>query len=261
MGFVRKVTGADAAKDAARESASTQLEATKEAIKAREEAAARAQEFFTPFAGVAERGIEASSFLADPQAQFEFLQGNPLFDLALENVNRQTQQAAASRGRLSAGDTLQQLSENVLLSSQPLIDRQRSDVLSLLQLGGDIATSQANIETGQAAGIADLITQGGQAQAAGIIGAQQARPSQLESFTQGAQILGSVAGLFSDPRLKTNIKLVGTNKGHNWYSWDWNEKAHELGLSGSSEGVLSTEVPHAVFKHESGYDMVDYGAL
>lgn len=269
MGFVRKVTGASDAKKAAGEASQAQVRATEAAIKAREEAAERAQEFFVPFAGITERGIEGASFLADPQAQFQFLQDNPLFDLALENVNRQTQQAAASRGRLSAGDTLQQLSQNVLLSAEPLIDRQRQDISNLLGFGGDIAASQANIETGQAAGISDLITQGGAAQAAGIIGRQQASPSQLETFKQGVDILGSVAGLFgggggfgfSDPRLKTNINLIGSRNGHNWYSWDWNEKAHELGLSGSSEGVLSTEVPHAVFRHSSGYDFVDYGAL
>lgn len=261
MGFVRKITGADAAKDAAQESSQAQITAGREAIAAQKEAAERAQKFFEPFAGVAERGVELSGFLADPQAQFDFLQGNPLFDRALQNVNEQTQQAAASRGRLSAGDTLQQLSENVLLASQPLIDRQRQDVSNLINLGTGIASSQANIETGQAARVGELTTDIGAARAAGIIGAQQATPSTLETFGSGLQILGGLGTLFSDPRLKTNIKLIGRKNGHNWYSWQWNAKAAGLGLQGAGEGVMSTEVPHAVVTHESGYDMVDYGAL
>lgn len=194
MGFVRGITGADDQRRATRDATAAQVEAGQDAITAQTEAAERAQGFFAPFAGSAERGVEASSFLANPQEQFEFLQNNPLFQLTLDNANRQTDARAASRGRLSAGDTLQQLSNNVLLSAQPLIDTQRQDIGNLLNLGTGIATSQANIETGQAARVGDLTTDIGATRAAGIIGMDAARPSQLETLGQAVQIGGQVAG-------------------------------------------------------------------
>jgi len=189
MGFVRKLTGSDAA-DAATDAADTQAEAGRDAIIAQKEAAARGQEFFTPFAGAAERGIEASQFLANPEAQFDFLQSNPLFQLALENANQDTLQSASANRRLSFGDTLQQLSNNVLLQATPLIDRQRQDVTNLLQFGGDIASSQANIETGLGARVGGLTTDIGAAQAGGIVGAANARTA----GTQNLLNLGLTAG-------------------------------------------------------------------
>ena len=69
----------------------------------------------------------------------------------------------------------------------------------------------------------------------------------------------------SDPLIKTNIKRIGTENGFNTYSWDWNEKALELGLSGSSAGVMADEVkdimPEAIKIHESGYMMVNYDMI
>ena len=150
-GFVKKTVGsitgssqADAAKGAAR----TQGRAGKRAIVERREAAERSQEFLSPFAAVGQQGVDQAGFLTDPQAQFDFLQSNPLFQLALENANTQTQQSAASAGRLSAGDTLEQLSNNVLLSASPLINQQSQNIRGLINVGTGIAGSQANIETG-----------------------------------------------------------------------------------------------------------------
>jgi len=64
---------------------------------------------------------------------------------------------------------------------------------------------------------------------------------------------------FSDRRLKTNIKRVGTHRlGIGIYEFDyvWGEHA---------TGVMADEVkavmPEAVTRHPSGYDMVDYSKL
>jgi hypothetical protein len=171
---VDAITGETGA-EAAVEAAEIQAAAGTEALAEQRAAAERAQAFFDPLQGVAQRGIEGAGFLADPQAQFEFLQSNPLFKLALENADRQTLQGAAAGGRVSAGDTLEQLSKNVLLSAQPLIGQQREDITNLLNLSQGLATSRANIETGQGANVANLLTDIGAARAGGEIGAAQAR--------------------------------------------------------------------------------------
>lgn len=252
------------AAEVARSAAETQALAGQEALGLEREGRAQAQQFFEPFAGAAERGLEASGFLADPQAQFDFLQNNPLFQLALENANQRTRQSASASRRLSFGDTLQQLSNNVLLSASPLIDRQRQDVTNLLQFGGDIAGSQANIAIGEAANLGRLTTDIGATRAGGEVGAANA-------LAQGGQNLLStglgIAGLaFSDERLKTNRKFIGKKGVHSWWSWDWNELAGKLfGLFGHSEGVMSREVikinPSAVILDDSGFYKVNYGDL
>jgi len=81
----------------------------------------------------------------------------------------------------------------------------------------------------------------------------------------GAQLYATKL-MFSDKTLKENIKPIGTSEnGHNVYTWDWNDKAKELGVNDPTTGVLAQEVmkymPEAVSKHANGYYMVNYGVL
>jgi len=105
-----------------------ELEALDSAQLETRRATAEAQGFLEPFGSVGVAGAEQAGFLTDPQAQFDFLQSNPLFQLGLDNANRQTSQLAAARGRLSAGDTLQQLNQNALLTASPLIAQQKQSI-------------------------------------------------------------------------------------------------------------------------------------
>jgi hypothetical protein len=259
--------GFQAAKDAeaaALSAAEIQARAGQEAIAGGRAATEQALGFFEPFAGAAQSGIEGASFLANPQEQFDFLQNNPLFNLALENANQRTLQSASANRRLSFGDTLQQLSNNVLLQSAPLIDRQRQDVTNLLQFGGDVATSQANIATGQEARIGDITTDIGAARAAGLVGGANAQLQANQNLQSGLFTAGAIFA--SDERLKTNKKIIGKLGDLNWWSWDWNELAGKLlGLFGSDEGVMAHEVlihkPSAAIMGSDGYYRVNYGEL
>ena len=82
-----------------------------------------------------------------------------------------------------------------------------------------------------------------------------------------ADYLQTALSLFglSDKRLKENIKLVDKVKGRNVYTWDWNDKAKKLGVTSPTKGVIAQEIlqsnPEAIALHESGYLMVNYGAL
>ena len=89
--------------------------------------------------------------------------------------------------------------------------------------------------------------------------------------TGAGDVLGTAAQLagmyfMSDERLKENIKPIGTSEnGHKLYTWDWNNKAKELGINDSTTGVIAQEVmkymPEAVIKDANGYYMVNYGVL
>lgn len=187
--LVGGITGSTAG-DAAREAGQIQSEAAQTAIDdfltpASERSLAR----LDPFAAIGQQGVDLAGFLTDPTAQFDFLKSNPLFKLSLDRLDDITNTAAASRGRLSAGDTLQQLSNNTLLASQPLIDRQRQDILNLINLGQGVAGQQSNIDLGTASQSADLLTGGAAAQAAGTVGEANARGG----------LLGNVLSLGSTP--------------------------------------------------------------
>jgi hypothetical protein len=174
MGFVRRVTGKDAAGAA---TAAGELQQKTAVEQAGELGLARDRSLglFDPFQQAGQAGVEQAGFLTDPQAQVDFLQGNPLFELMLQNANTETGRVAASRGRLGAGDTAQDFASNVLLQGMPLIQQQKQSIGDLINLGSGVAGQQANIDIGGTASMADLITGGSAAQAAGKVGAANAR--------------------------------------------------------------------------------------
>lgn len=93
------------------------------------------------------------------------------------------------------------------------------------------------------------------------MGAYNSQVAQNNAMTGGLFQLGAAAlpVMFSDRRLKTNIRRIGTHKlGIGIYSYDyiWGEP---------SFGAMADEVeqvkPEAVLTHQSGYKMVNYGML
>jgi len=97
---------------------------------------------------------------------------------------------------------------------------------------------------------------------------QQTTPGEsgLSQMGQVAGMIGTIAPLLmSDIRLKDNVTHIGTDRGYNIYSWDWNEKALELGVDTPTYGVMAQEVletnPDAVELMDNGYYAVNYGEL
>ena len=92
----------------------------------------------------------------------------------------------------------------------------------------------------------------------------QTRASNMGAVGQLGSTIAMIA-MFSDERLKDNLELVGKYKDHNIYTWKWNTLAQELNIMTPTFGVLAQEVltqkPKAVILHDSGYLMVNYGAL
>lgn len=75
----------------------------------------------------------------------------------------------------------------------------------------------------------------------------------MNNLLGGASSLAGIAGMFSDRRLKSNIRKIGERKGVNWYSYE---------IFGRPQiGVMADEVPWAAVQHPSGYMMVDYRKL
>tara|TARA_R100001443_G_C3363826_1_gene179618 strand:- start:6494 stop:7297 length:804 start_codon:yes stop_codon:yes gene_type:complete len=81
-----------------------------------------------------------------------------------------------------------------------------------------------------------------------------------------ASIIGGAMSFISDVRLKDNIQFSHKHGEYDVYTWDWTEEAYEVGVTDEPTiGVIAQDIlqskPEAVLKHNSGYLMVNYGAL
>jgi len=91
--------------------------------------------------------------------------------------------------------------------------------------------------------------------------------SKAQARATNTQAIGTIAALaiFSDERLKDNLKLIAKDGIYNIYEWEWNSIAKTLGIISKPVGVLAQEIllikPEAVSLDRSGYYMVNYGAL
>ena len=88
-GIADDITGTTAA-NAAAAGAQTQADAGQAAIDEIRRATGEGQAFLEPFSQLGQQGLDQSGFLTDPNAQFDFLQNNPLFQMGLDNANRVT---------------------------------------------------------------------------------------------------------------------------------------------------------------------------
>ena len=88
----------------------------------------------------------------------------------------------------------------------------------------------------------------GMTRAQGISGAGQARAQADQGGMNNLMGLAGLgigaygAGMFSDRRLKKEIKKIGRYMGQDIYSFSWNRIAEILGLTGKTVGVMADEV-------------------
>lgn len=77
-------------------------------------------------------------------------------------------------------------------------------------------------------------------------------------FGGGGSAMGGMMSMFSDRRLKKNIARIGIRSGLPLYLFEylWGEWA-----IGYMADEVKEKYPHAVIRHPSGFDMVNYGAI
>jgi hypothetical protein len=73
----------------------------------------------------------------------------------------------------------------------------------------------------------------------------------------------SLASFFSsDIKLKKNVKYVDTIEGYKVYTWEWNNKALDLGLSTQpTKGVIAQDIEPFATEKRGEYLVVDYSKL
>ena len=194
-----------------------------------------------------------------------------------------TVQALAGQGQLAAQKAAASIGQQE--SANEMAAAQQAGTLQQLEAG---AAERMDLQSRQGAADVDRMSrQGAQDVAMAVAGGEQAaqrlemdkqgtllgmeqqsaaaaadRAAAAKSEKRGALggMLKSVAGIFSDRRLKKNIKHAGKSlSGINIYTFEYINK--ELG-NGVYQGVMSDDVPSSIVtKHSSGYDTVDYSKI
>lgn len=174
------------------------------------------------------------------------------------------QEAMGGMGSTSTGNALGANSFNIL---NQLGQQQRADQYNKYNALG--AISGQGMQGGNSLGSFGGNTLSGMAGTMSGIGTGAMNQAAMQQ-QQGTGLLTAGVGLlsmFSDIRLKDNIKATGERSpnGHELYTWDWNELAKDLNLTGSGKGVIADKVelkdPEAITIDESGYKKVDYARV
>lgn len=141
-----------------------------------------------------------SEFNTNPQAQYDFLQSNPIFQASMNARDRDTVGIAAQQGRIGTGGFSQQLQENYLLSALPLLQQREQGLTNLASLGQNAATQTgvSGLQTAQNVGELGLQSANSEAArlAANSANRQQTAASVLGGLGTIAPLIG---GMFTPP--------------------------------------------------------------
>ena len=202
------------------------------------------------------------------------MQGSEAYKNAQDDFARQqndfrlgAQQQATGQQQAQYG--MDQSARQDAISQQAYLRQLPLNEINALRSGAQVNVPQFQQFAGQQIQAAPIFA-GTQAQGQADIARYNAEQAGNNSFTSGLFGLGGSllsspagslgAGLFSDARLKDNIKRVGqTDSGLPIYTYTY--KGSNIPMMGvMAQEVMQTN-PDAVSKHESGYLMVDYSKV
>ena len=243
-------------------------------------------------AGLRQSGFDRATSLAGQDIGRDFSAQQMMSDadraVAFQNAQAGNQFGLANLGYLNQAATLQPQLEMQNRSFQSgLFGNQLADQYNNVGLLSGIGGQQQQFQQqalNQAYGqYADAMGYGQKqlgllSQAAGLIPQQSTTTQTGQQKTGAGDVLGTAAQLAaaiwsgggtlfgSDERMKKDITFIGKEKGHNIYSWNWNDKAKSIGWDKfPTVGVIAQEVkkymPEAVIQDANGYYKVNYGVL
>lgn len=278
MGFVRKLTGADAAEKASRRGAKIQTTMGQQAFDLIQDQTEQSREDLAPFLQFAQGLIPQAEGLFGSNAATSII-NDPAFGALADEAERRIMASQAARGRLGTEETPIMLQDALLRTGVDLLGRQRGDFLSALGLGSGVATNLASVGGQSAAQGGDLLTQIANAQASGLQGQAMAKQQGFGNllglgalgvgaaggFGKIGKGLGSLFGLggmlggvLCDRRAKRNITFKDTYKGHKLYKFQY--KHRDEWFIGPMADEVKKKCPKAVF-NLMGYDHVSVGDL
>lgn len=155
-------------------------------IQAAEGAEQRTRETLQPFVDAGSQGLgDLNNLVTNPQAQADYVMQSPFYQSLAQDAQNRLFANQAARGKLGSGETAQALQNSLVLLGTDLLNQSIGQRQNLAAIGANAAAGQGTAiqNTGSqvaaaqgAAGsnIANLLTQIGNAQASGTVGAANA---------------------------------------------------------------------------------------
>jgi hypothetical protein len=271
--LVGSIFGDDQA-DAAKKASNAQVQATREAIAGQERMLDKQLNFSKESRDIArgdlqpfrQAGADNITGLVDlitnPQKQLEFVQNNPFFNAMATRAKDDVFGNMAAKGKLGSGGTAEALQNSLLLLGSDLLNQNIGQRQNLVTMGQNAAAGQATTTMNTAGlansamsnagnNISNLVTDAGNARAAGYVGAANARTNATNNLISTALS----AYELSDIRAKENIRHVGyLNNGLPIYMFNYKDDDQQ------HINVMAQEVeiidPSAVMEHK-GLKYVD----
>ena len=269
------ITGAKQAGKAAERAGATQAAAAEKGIAEQRRQFDALIELMAPYVGAGEGALgqqQALIGLQGAEAQQQAIGGfeqSPIFQAMTRQGEEAILQQASATGGLRGGNVQAALSQFRPQVLNALIEQQYNRLGGISTLGQASAAGQASQGVASASNIANLLANQGAAIAGGQIArgnvARQTFGDIMNIASSGAKAVGAMGGpaaaasMFSDRRLKKNIKQVGTRAdGLGVYEFDY------IWGGGRQVGLMAQEVqgvyPDAVMEID-GFLAVDYSKV
>ena len=203
-------------------------------------------------------------YSGNQQGIIDQAQTSPFMSSLVEQGAKGVAQNAQMTGGLRTGtanENFAQNNQNVLMGLVQQILQGKQGIAQSGAGAGDRyvnAMQDINAGTGSTRGEIANIGINQAANRRSMIGSILENPLVGKGVEKGANAL---MGLFSDKNLKENIVKIGRKNGLSWYSWDWNELAKTIGLTGSDKGHIAQEVQKSrpdLVGNKDGFLTVNY---
>ena len=192
IGGAAAVGGAVTARNAGKRAAGASDRAANLQVQSAQEARDQMERLNKPYLELGESAIPGLQQFIDDPSGADYLNNNPLFSAAVDYTSDRIDSRASAGGRLNSGGTVDQLFQNYLAQGDRLVNSGFQRAFAPVQLG----QSSANF---QGANAANLITDAGAAQAAGVVGAANAKnQSQAQIAGFAGQALGGIGTYFQN---------------------------------------------------------------
>ena len=256
FGLVDDITGVEGAQDAARDAAGIQAQGAQAGIEEQRRQFDVTQEMLRPRVEAGDLALQQQQNLIGlggqeaQQAAFAQLQESPGQKFLRDRQQKALLRNASAIGGLGGGNVRTALQEQAAGFAQQDLQNQFGRLGQIAGQGQTAGTNIGQFGAQTAGNIAGLTQAGSEARASGILGAAQAESQFTNQLLQlGGQAAG--AAMFSDERLKTDIKLIDKDENGNIYEFKYIDS--DVLYTGRMAQELQKIRPDAVSMHGSGF--------
>jgi hypothetical protein len=169
------IYSANAGADAAKKAASQQAQSDANALAAQQNALTQIRGDLQPFRDAGASAVNGLTQLVnDPNAQAAYIQSNPFYAAIADDTKNKLFANAAAQGKVGSGGTAAALQNSLLMLGQNLINQDITQKQNLAALGSNAAAGTGTLTQDATKNSTGLITDQGNSNAAGTIGANNA---------------------------------------------------------------------------------------